>query len=177
MLMMSAGARHGYRPLLPFLLGLLSGKFLLNLLIATGGATLFDHPVAMHGLALISAAYLIFLAVQGWSPKNNTTDPKPALGYRAGLILHPLNPKAWTMITLTFVQFSPHAHNPVEHYLLIPLSFMVIQFFSHSAWCMAGVALKTTLTHNLLLHRTLILLTIAVIFWVLIGSFRGGIQI
>ena len=167
-LLMTAGAQYGYVRLIPFLLGLMSGKLALNLAIAFGLATLLiQYPIAANILAIASASYMIFLVTQGWTPKPDTSDnTRPhVFGYLAGLILHPLSPKTWTMSTLAFTQFAIHYQSLFDKYLLVPLSFLVFQFVFHSLWCLAGVALKKSITHNLALNRALIVLTIAVILW------------
>lgn len=171
MVMMVAGARYGYFRLIPFLAGLISGKFALNLSIAFGLATfLIQYPLATSILAIASAGYMIFLVAQSWNPKpaNNQDTTKPSrfvFGYFAGLILHPLNPKAWTMGTLAATQFATHYQSGVEKYILVPMSFAIAQLVFHSLWCLAGVALKRGVTENIILNRSLALLTIAVIIW------------
>ena len=169
LLLMSAGARHGYAKLLPFTLGLVGGKLLLNIAISLGLATLlFNYPIAVNALALFSAVYMVFLAMQGWNPPKTAANPTRFFGFSYGLIIHPLSPKTWTMTTLAFTQFSAHYTTTFGKYILVPLSFLILQFIFHSLWCVAGALLQKTLTSNLLLQRALILLTIATILWALL---------
>ena len=168
LVMMVAGARYGYVRLIPFLVGLISGKLALNLAIALGLATLLiQYPLATNILAIASASYMIFLVAQSWNSKPaDTTKPKRfVFGYFAGLILHPLNPKAWTMGTLAATQFAIHYQHGLEKYILVPMSFAIAQLVFHSLWCLAGVALKRGVTEHIILNRALALLTIAVIIW------------
>jgi len=168
MLLMSAGASHGYLKLWPFLLGLVIGKLAMNIAISFGLATfLLNQPSAANFLAYISAGLMIFLALKGWTPKKNAENSAKTFGVLMGIIVHPLSPKTWMMCTLAYTQFSGRFETAFEKYALIPLSFLFAQFFFHSIWCLSGALMKKRLSENLLLHRTLILLTVAVIMWAL----------
>lgn len=169
MLIMSAGAQCGYVRSLPFLLGLIIGKLLLNIAVSFGlAAFLFKYPLAVTALSVLSASYMVFLAARGWTPAKDDAGAKRVLGLPTGMIVHPLNPKAWTMATLAVTQFSANYAAAFEKYLLVPLSFVVAQLVFHSLWCVAGALLKKTLAENILLHRALILLTMAVILWAML---------
>ncbi|MEG9862228.1 MAG: LysE family transporter [Parvularculales bacterium] len=168
MLMMSAAVRHGYLKLLPFLLGLIIGKFAINISISFGLATfLFSHPHASSIFAYISAGVMTYLVLKGWTPKGDSAAGDKAFGILTGVIVHPLNPKAWVMCTLAYTQFSGGFETGFERYALIPISFIFVQLTFHSLWGLAGALLKKQLSENLLMHRALILLTLAVILWAL----------
>ena len=167
MLMMAAGAQHNYVKLLPFLAGLMTGKLLLIIAIALGLVTfLSNYPLLLNIIALLSACYMVYLAVQGWTPnKTNADGTVKTYRYRQGVIVQPLNPKAWTMVTLAFAQFAIHYNSVFEKYILVAISFLFGQLVFHSLWCFAGILLKKTISENIYVHRGFILLTIAVIIW------------
>ena len=168
LLVMSAGAQHGYRACLPFICGLIGGKPLLNIAMVLGLLSLIALcPVLAQLFTYASAIYMTWLALQGWKvgPSVDSTSARPSL--RQGFRVHPLNPKAWVMYTLAFSQFGTGYEEPWQRHVVIPLSFAVAQLVLHSAWCLAGAVLRTSLGSSLLLSRSLIVLTIATVGWVL----------
>jgi hypothetical protein len=68
---------------------------------------------------------------------------------------------------LAFSQFGAGYEEPWQRYVVIPLSFAAAQLVLHSAWCVAGAVLRTSLGSSLLLTRGLILLTVATVGWAL----------
>lgn len=168
MLLMAAGASVGFARLLPFLLGLLLGKLAMNIAISLGfGTVLVDQPAVSTALAYASAGLMVFLVFRGWTPAADGGGETRTFSLPVGMIVHPLNPKAWTMTTLAFTQFSGGFETGFERFALIPLSFLAVQLVFHSLWGIAGVTLRRRLSQNLALHRALILLTVAVIVWAL----------
>jgi len=171
LLIMSAGAQHGYRKCVPFGLGLIAGKLLLNLAMVIGlGTALTLYPLLGSVFAYLSALYMSWLALRGWNvnPVSANTATQPS--FHQGLLVHPLNPKAWVMTTLAFSQFGAGFEEPWQRYMLIPLSFAVAQGVLHSAWCVAGAALSTSLGGSLALNRSLIVVTLGTVLWALVWS-------
>jgi threonine/homoserine/homoserine lactone efflux protein len=169
LLLMSAGAQWGYRRSLPFLSGLVVGKLALNVAMALGFmAVLLNSPRVLMTLSWVSAGYMAFLALRQWTPAEESGEPANSLGFLQGLVVHPLSPKTWMMTTLAFSQFAPTFPTEIERLAVVPLSFLFFQILFHSIWCLAGAALGRIITRNLWMHRGLVLLTLAVIAWVLL---------
>lgn len=169
LLLMSAGAQRGFQRTLPFLSGLVMGKLALNVAMALGFITvLLDSPRLLTTLAWISAGYMAYLALRQWTPPPDSAHTGNAMGFVQGLIVHPLSPKTWMMTTLAFSQFAPGFPTEIERLVVVPLSFLVFQVVFHSLWCLAGAALGRIITRSVLVHRGLILVTLAVIAWVLL---------
>ena len=169
LLLMSAGAAHGFRANFGFMGGLLLGKIMVNCLVAFGfGAVLVSVPLAATSFSIMSAAYLCYLALRGWHIGTKDAKPVAPLGFRAGAIVHPLSPKAWVMATLAYSQFIIGFESLFERYILAALSFFVAQLLFHSLWCWAGALFKAQLGTSPLLNRSLIVLTVLVVLWVLL---------
>jgi len=169
LLLMSAGAQRGFQRTLPFLSGLVMGKLALNVAMALGFITvLLDSPRLLTTLAWISAGYMAYLALRQWTPPPDSARTSNAMGFLQGLVVHPLSPKTWMMTTLAFSQFAPGFPTEIERLVVVPLSFLVFQVVFHSLWCLAGAALGRIITRSVLVHRGLILVTLAVIAWVLL---------
>ena len=166
LLTMASGAQQGFWKSIPFNIGLVSGKLVLNVAMAIGLATvIIAYPLISKLFAYISAGYIIWLALQGWNAHKTENTKTLQLGFRQGLFVHPLNPKAWVMSLLAFSQFGAGFQQDWEKYALIPLSFLGAQLIFHSLWCLTGATLEKTLGASKLLNRSLILLTIAVVIW------------
>jgi len=169
LLLMSAGAQRGFQRTLPFLSGLVVGKLALNVAMALGFMTvLLDSPRLLTTLAWVSAGYMAYLALRQWTPPPDSARTSNAVGFLEGLVVHPLSPKTWMMTTLAFSQFAPGFPTEIERLVVVPLSFFVFQVVFHSLWCLLGVAMGRIITRSVVVHRGLILLTLAVIAWVLL---------
>ena len=166
LLIMSAAAQHGFWRCMPFNLGLIVGKLLLNVAMALGLTALVQQfPTVAKVFALLSAGYMTWLALRGWNAHLQTSQQNSELRFREGLIVHPLSPKTWVMVVLAFTEFLPPAPSFAEQYLLIPLSFAIAQLVFHSAWCLGGVILQRALGTSALLNRSLAILTVGVVLW------------
>ena len=168
MLLMAAGAQNGFRAMFPFQAGLVCGKIILNIAIGLGLMTLLAHnETAYFVLALISAAYMAYLALRGWHNSPAQEAGQAIMGFRAGLFVHPLSPKAWVMSSLAYSQFAINFDDGFASYVIVPLSFAVAQIIFHSLWCWSGAVLGKKIHNSQTLNRGLILLTLAVVIWAL----------
>ena len=166
---MTAGAQYGFARCIPFNIGLISGKLLLNVAMALGLTSIVQqYPEIAKVFAVLSVAYMIWLSLRGWNAHIDTQRPDRELSFRDGVFVHPLSPKAWVMAVLAFSEFMPATPTVAEQYLLIPLSFVLAQLVFHSSWCLAGVMLRRALGASKVLNRGLALLTIAVVLWALL---------
>ena len=169
LLIMTAGAQYGFARCIPFNIGLISGKLLLNVAMAFGLTSIVQqYPEIAKVFAVLSVAYMIWLSLRGWNAHIDTQRPDRELSFRDGVFVHPLSPKAWVMAVLAFSEFMPATPTVAEQYLLIPLSFVLAQLVFHSSWCLAGVMLRRALGASKVLSRGLALLTIAVVLWALL---------
>jgi threonine/homoserine/homoserine lactone efflux protein len=106
MALMATGARFGFKAALPFVAGVALGKQLIIWPIGFGLMSLATTvPWLFMALKYISAAYIIWLAWKVANLRLNTKSEAKAPGFAAGLIVHPLNPKAWAMIVGGFTAF------------------------------------------------------------------------
>ena len=130
MAMLATGARFGFRAALPFMLGVLFGKQLIIWPIGFGLMELAERaPLIFTTLKYASAAYIIWLA---WKVANLRLKPGQAgnaPGFRAGLIVHPLNPKAWAMITAGFTNFVSAGTPALEATAIIAAILFATQAF------------------------------------------------
>ena len=168
MLLMASGANFGYRRSLPFLTGSISGFLLVCLGAALGLGTLFTaFPALQIGFLAASILYILYLAyrVATANPRLRESAERP--GYLAGLILHPLNPKAWVTIIAAYSQFiSPAASYPGQ-ILTIMLVFLTVSFPLNSIWCYGGNVLSRLVTSTRAMR--IINVTLAILMVIAVG--------
>ncbi|MEM8576902.1 MAG: LysE family translocator [Pseudomonadota bacterium] len=175
MALMATGARFGLRRALPFVAGVVLGKQLIIWPIGFGLMELAQHaPLLFETLKWASAAYILWLA---WKVANlrlsAAQDVGAAPGFAAGLIVHPLNPKAWAMITGAFTAFIPAGTEVWLATLTVAGVLMACQLALHPVWTLAGAAIARTLAGTRAepyLMYTLAGLTVASVLFVLFGG-------
>ena len=171
---MLAGVTQGLRGCAGFISGLIVGKIGLNLFIGFGfGVVLAVDPVLQTLLTYVSASYMIWLAARSWpqsvNPATNQHHTSAVtFRFRDGVIVHPLNPKAWVMVVLAWGHFAPALGDFSLQLPVVVLTFVTCQLFFHSLWCALGAYLGKSLAYSQRLAKLMIILTIFVILTALL---------
>jgi len=172
MVLITAGGRFGVRASLRFLAGIIAGKFLLNILFALGLYELLRQlPVLFDALTYVSAAFMIWLSIRMVrAPLEMDPDGlnKPP-GFREGLLVHPLNPKAWAMLTIAWADYGPNITDPLARFAVIASVFIGVQIIFHSLWCLAGARLMAFLPSRRSQQITQMIMavaTVGIVLWV-----------
>ena len=147
MALLATGARFGLVRALPFVAGVVVGKQLIIWPMGFGLLELADRaPLVFSVLKWASAAYICWLA---WRVANMRLAPgqseAAAPGFVAGLIVHPLNPKAWAMITTAFTSFIPAGTDPLVATATVAAALAACQIVLHPIWTGAGDMIARTL--------------------------------
>lgn len=175
MALMATGARFGFRAALPFVAGVALGK---QLIIWPIGFGLMELAQAAPGLFITlkyaSAAYIIWLA---WKVANlrlgQGAGTGTAPGFAAGLIVHPLNPKAWAMIVGGFTAFVAPGTSTLIATATIAAVLLACQIILHPVWTFAGDRIARTVAGTPAepyLMWTLAGLTVTSVLFVLFGG-------
>ena len=140
MAMMATGARFGFRAALPFVVGVVLGKQLIIWPIGYGIMEFATKiPQLFEILKFLSALYIIWLA---WRVANMRlsygASSLEAPGFWSGLLVHPLNPKAWAMILAGFTNFVESGTTTFYATLYIAASLLIIQIICHPIWTLFG---------------------------------------
>jgi threonine/homoserine/homoserine lactone efflux protein len=175
MALMATGARYGFRAALPFVAGVALGKQLIIWPIGFGLMELATRaPWLFTILKFVSAAYIIWLA---WKVANlrlgQGRGTGKAPGFAAGLIVHPLNPKAWAMIVGSFTAFVAPGTPTLTATATIAAVLLLCQIILHPIWTLAGDGIAKTLAGTSAepyLMWTLATLTVASVLFVLFGG-------
>ncbi len=177
MALLATGARFGFRRALPFVAGVALGKQLIIWPIGFGLMELAERaPWLFTTLKFVSAAYIIWLA---WKVANLRLTPGQggarAPGFAAGLIVHPLNPKAWAMIVGSFTAFIAPETPAFAATATVAAVLLGCQIILHPIWTLAGDRIAKTVAGTAAepyLMWTLAALTVASVLFVL---FSGGV--
>ncbi|MCH2164234.1 MAG: LysE family transporter [Marinovum sp.] len=175
MALMATGARFGLRRALPFVAGVALGKQLVIWPVGFGLMELASQaPMVFEALKWISAAYIIWLA---WRVANMRLTPgaaeAAAPGFAAGLIVHPLNPKAWAMITAGFTGFVAPGTSALEATATIAACLLALQLVLHPLWTLAGAAIARSVSDTRaepILMWALAAITVVSVLFVLFGG-------
>jgi threonine/homoserine/homoserine lactone efflux protein len=176
MALMATGARFGLRAALPFVAGVALGKQLIIWPIGFGLMELaLAYPTVFAALKYISAAYIIWLAWKVAHLRLNTSAAagQAAPGFLAGLIVHPLNPKAWAMITASFTNFVGPGTPVLQATAVIAACLLACQIVLHPLWTQAGAHLASRVAGTPAerwLMLSLAALTVASVLFVLFGG-------
>lgn len=171
MALMATGARYGLRAAVPFVLGVALGKQLIIWPIGFGLMELATTaPWLFIALKYASAAYVLWLAWRVAGLRLQVGEAGQVPGFAAGLIVHPLNPKAWAMVAAGFTNFTDPGTSALIATATIAGVLMGLQLMLHPLWTLAGawVAARfagTTVERGLFI--TLALLTVASVFYAL----------
>ncbi|MFO6463298.1 LysE family translocator [Jannaschia sp. KMU-145] len=175
MALMATGARYGLRRAMPFVAGVVLGKQLIIWPIGFGLMQLAETaPWAFEALKWASAAYIVWLAWKVANLRLGEGGDAAAPGFAAGLIVHPLNPKAWAMITGGFTAFVAPGTPALEATAWIALVLLGCQLALHPLWTLGGSLIAARLRGRpaeRYLMWTLAALTVASVLFVL---FSGG---
>ena len=135
------GAAYGYRSGYRFLMGLCLGGFITMMIVISGlAAIVLTVPALRLVLLFASVGYLVYLA---WriASADSMIGFKPAktpLGFRNGLVLQFINPKAYVVGATLFSGFTFMPDTPVVEVVVKLLLFNAIWVPVHLIWLGVG---------------------------------------
>ncbi|MBU2993357.1 LysE family translocator [Octadecabacter sp. 1_MG-2023] len=176
MVLLATGARFGLRRALPFVAGVALGKQLIIWPLGLGlMAIQDDYPLVFEILKWISVAYILYLAyrVAGLRLKVGEAEGTPP-GFLSGLIVHPLNPKAWAMITTGFTTFVSAGTPPLQATATIAICLLGLQIVLHPMWTYAGQRVATALAGKPAEKYLMWTLAVLTVMSVIYALFAGG---
>ena len=140
MVLLSTGAKYGLKKAIPFVLGVIFGKQLIIWPIGFGLIGVISNmPIVFIFLKVISAAYILWLSYKIANLRLDIKDLSGTPpGFFAGLIVHPLNPKAWGMIITGYTSFVVNEMSMLSAILTISIILFFSQIVLHPLWCWGG---------------------------------------
>ena len=173
MVLLATGAAHGFRAALPFVAGVVLGKQLVIWPLGLGLMQLSGQaPMLLAALKWGAAAYIIWLAWRIAGMRLRPTQGQGTVpGFLAGLIVHPLNPKAWVMITAAFTAFTAPGTPAFEATATVAACLFAVQLLFHPLFTLGGAKLAASLAGTpaeRYLMWSLAILTVASVLYVII---------
>ena len=140
MIMLATGAKYGFRKALPFVFGVIVGKQIIIWPIGFGLLLLNkDYPYIFIFFKYISAGYILWLAWRIANMRISTkTSNKTAPSFFSGLIVHPINPKAWALITTGFTNFVDPISPVFYSTATVAVCLFGVQVVCHPIWTFFG---------------------------------------
>ena len=176
MVLLSTGAKYGLKKAIPFVLGVIFGKQLIIWPIGFGLIGVISNmPMVFAFLKILSAAYILWLSYKIANLRLDIKDlPGTPPGFFAGLIVHPLNPKAWGMVITGYTSFISTEMSMLSAILTISIILLFTQIVLHPLWCWGGQRLALLVkgkTHERYLMWILASLTLISVFYALSQGF------
>ncbi|BBM88730.1 hypothetical protein COTS27_00415 [Spirochaetota bacterium] len=175
LLLLVVGSQYGMRNCIPFISGLIVGKLVLNLTVGMGIGTVgAQYPHLNLLMKIASGGFIVYLAFRSWNGRmgrvgeskqsENKQDKKSYFSFLSGVVVHPLNPKAWAMVTLAWSNFGPSLGTLRTQTVLIVLTFAIVQGIFHTVWAGAGAVLRYQFNeHTLIISRIFITATVGIV--------------
>lgn len=170
MALMSSGAQFGLKRSLPFIGGVVLGKQMLIWPLGLGLLSLSGTaPWALTALKWISVGVIFWIAwrIAQMRLKPGADSARP-FSFWLGLMVHPLNPKAWAMITAGFTSFVSAGTPALQATLTIAICLMATQLVFHPIWALGGdriaKAVMGTAAEQYLMWTLAVLTVLAVLF-------------
>lgn len=139
LVLMAAGARFGFRRTLPLIGGVILGKQFIIWPLGFGLMSLAAAaPLVFAAFKWASIAYMLWLAWKVAGLRIRPGEAAEAPGFASGLIVHPMNPKAWAMTTASFGTFVAPGAGAFEATLSVALAVLAVQCCLQPFYALAG---------------------------------------
>ena len=177
MVLLSTGARYGLRKALPFVFGVILGKQFIIWPLGFGLIGFVAQvPILFTTLKILSAIYILWLSYKIANTRISIKGlPENPPGFFSGLIVHPLNPKAWGMIVTGYTSFINSQVSTLSAILIISFTLMSMQIILHPLWCWGGQSLASSVrgkVYEKYLMWFLASLTLVSVFYALYQGFK-----
>lgn len=137
--LMAAGARFGFRAVLPLMAGVILGKQFIIWPLGFGLLSLAEAaPTVFAAFKWASVAYLLWLVWKITALRLSPGEAAEAPGFAAGLIVHPLNPKAWAMVTASFTSFVDPGAGAFTATVWVAAGLLAVQMVLQPLYALAG---------------------------------------
>ena len=130
---------------LPFVFGVIIGKQFIIWPLGFGLIGFVAQvPILFTTLKILSAIYILWLSYKIANTRITIKGlPENPPGFFSGLIVHPLNPKAWGMIVTGYTSFINSQVSTLSAILIISFTLMSMQIILHPLWCWGGQSLAS----------------------------------
>ena len=167
-ILLSTGLQFGLRKSIKFLIGIIISKQFIIWPVGLGLLSISLYaPKVILVLKYLSVLYILWLAWRISYPSISSRVVKVPPNLLSGLLVHPLNPKAWLMIVASFSSFTDPEGSTLLQTGLVALIFLIIQCVFHPIWLLLGskisILLKDQMSRNICVFSLSFLTVVSVI--------------
>jgi threonine/homoserine/homoserine lactone efflux protein len=153
MLLFASGLNVGFRGTIPFLAGVLCGFQVVSLAAAAGlGGVLLAMPQVAAGLRAASVVYILYLAMKISRSRPRSACGALSLGFRRGMVVHPLNPKAYAMTIGAYATFAGSGDDYAIRAATIFVVLNLVGIAFNALWVKAGDLAERTMADERILR-------------------------
>lgn len=153
MVLFASGLNWGFRRSVPFLAGVLCGFQGVSLAAAAGlGSVLLAMPEAAAVLRAASIGYILYLAFRIACARPRSDPVDRSWGFRRGMLVHPLNPKAYAMTIGAYATFAGTGDDYVMRATTVFAVLNVVGVVFNAAWLKAGEVAERTMADERILR-------------------------
>ena len=150
LILLYVGANQSFKKSFLFLIGVVISKQFIIWPLGFGLQSIFSLSQYMKSIFFIFAIFYFIFLIYKFSLSNFSNKFKKIgkVSFLYGLAIHPINPKAWIMVTAVFSSFSNPDMTYFENTLFLAIIFFIIQLVFHSIWCFAGSAANKLISNT-----------------------------
>lgn len=144
MALAATGSSYKFKQGLPLISGLVTGVLLTGLLTNAGILAVFSHwPKAKIAMQISGAIYILIIAVRMLQLPIATQceQTHPYFGFRSGILMNILNPKAYVVFMLLISNFMPPMPSDVLAFVLLESVALVATLIVTFGWLLFGAVL------------------------------------
>ncbi len=141
MALAATGASHRIRQGLPLVLGLTVGVLLTGLLTSIGMLVLFSQwPELRWGMQVLGGLFILYMAVQMLRLPlgKECSVSKVHFGFRSGILMNILSPKAYAVFMLLISKFLPTMSSKLASVLVLETVALIATVIVTFGWLLLG---------------------------------------
>ncbi|MBB1485146.1 LysE family translocator [Oceanospirillum sediminis] len=141
MALAATGSGHGFKQGLPLMSGLVAGVLLTGLLTSIGMLTLLNQwPELKLVMQIIGTGFILVMAVRMLRQplSEDSLAVRPDFGFRSGVVMNILSPKAYAVFMLLITEFMPPVDHQWQGIVLLESVALVATLIVTSGWLLFG---------------------------------------
>lgn len=139
---LSLGSRHGYKTAAKYITGVVVGCLTMQWLLLILNQVIAAYlPTVTTYVAYVGAIYILYLAYKIIVAPLQTTDENTntsVLGFKEGILLQYVNPKAYIYNTTIITAFLIPMHLNLFGYIIFAIASSAVGFMCCSTWALFG---------------------------------------
>lgn len=143
MALAATGSSHHWRQGLPLIFGLVAGVLLTGLLTSAGMMALFSRwPETRQMMQVLGVVFILYMALRMLHQSHSkTVGSATQFGFRSGVLMNILNPKAYATFMVLISQFMTPIVSQVWSIVVLEVVSLLATLVVTSGWLLFGYLL------------------------------------